>query len=187
METKIKVLTECLNSNAEEAYELYLYYLKATGKEQEVYRVNYVGINSLFDNPADAVMEFVRHGIMDLDYWRFMYLNSASDLHFTDEIGEKVDMTELAKWILNLTDVYDRYEICELLDRMDFQYYYVREMNPTSTWNMGVNSEWLEENELIDSATLLKEDWVALNERFQAYLVERREKYNKENPHLIKS
>jgi hypothetical protein len=52
---------------------------------------------------------------------------------------------------------------------------------------MGVNREWLEENELIDSATLLKEDWVALNERFQAYLAERREEYYKENPHLIKS
>lgn len=187
METKIKVLTECLNSNAKYAYKLYCLYLKATGKRQEVYRVNYEGINALFDNPAEAVIEFVNHEITDLDYWNFMYLNAASDLHFTDELGEGMDITDLCKWILSLEDVYDRYEICELLDDMDFQYYYVKEMNPDSVWNRGVNSEWLEENELIDTCYLLKEDWIVLNTRFQEHLTKCREEYYKENPHLIKS
>lgn len=158
MELKTRALTECFHLNEEVAYKFYLIYIKANNIRQVLYRCDYEGINALFDNPADAVYEFLNNGITSLDHWKFIYLNSASDLQFSDDIDDVINMTEFTDWLLNKVNEEDFKELCEWLDDADFHWYYAQQLLcGSSTYTMMGVSAWLEENK-INSDVLLKSD-----------------------------
>ena len=188
MERRIEALTLCLESeDSTTAYQLYLMYIKAKGIKQELYRLGYEGVNALFDNPAEAVEAFMDKNIQSYDDWRFMYINSSGDLAVCDEITEKVNVAEMAEWLFNESDIYDRIDICEKLDEMDFPYYFVKVMSGNhSYWYRGVFRDWLDNNDIKARELVESTSWDAIQTNFQSFEEEKLKEYYKNNPHLIR-
>ena len=171
MEKTINVLTECINSNTEFAYQLYLLYIKDKQIRQELYRCDKEGINALFDSPADAVEAFMESGVCDLGEWEFLYLNVFGGISFSDDIYPVLNIRTLGEWITKQTDEYLLFDLYEMLDNNDFNYYFVKEISRVipigeqMTYQRKLGA-WLEDNNYY-TKKLLFADWNKIKKEFE--------------------
>jgi hypothetical protein len=187
MERKINAITDCLElGNTEVVYELYLMYIKSKGIRQELYRFGDKGFNELFDTPSEAVKAIMGWGVQSYEEWDFMYINSSGDLELCDSVSEKANMTELANWLINECDIYEKLDVYDKLNYLDFPYNFIKEVGKNrSQWYRVTLSDWLEENN-ISSRELLDMDWDKIVADFENYHEQKLKKYYEDNPHLIK-
>jgi hypothetical protein len=170
MERKINVLTKTLDLNPKRSYQLYLIYIKDRGFRKEIYRCDEEGINELFTTPYEAIQCFMDSHITNLDYWEFMYDNAWGDIYFCDSISEKVDINDMCNWLLKVNNIYDCFDIADLLEDMDFYSYFVTEMSKGENSEYECKlSEWLENVE-VTPLQVFQGDWEALKRQFEASL-----------------
>lgn len=163
MEKRIKqIIVEELKRNYGEAYDIYEDYCKANGIALEVFRCDYEGINALFENPAEAVYAFANAELKPYDcggIWEHMYLNDHNRLVYCDDISEKVNLAPIVEWIFSLED-WDRTEMFMLLDEIDVAYNICREIcKGRSVRFTDMFTEWLEDRDYYNLASLVEEDW----------------------------
>lgn len=171
MDKRIKeIIVEELKSNYGEAYDIYAEYCKAKGIQREIYRCDYEGINALFDNPAEAVFAFVNADLKPTDcggIWEHIYLNDSLQLTYCDDISEKVNLAPIVEWIFSLED-YDRIEMFMRLDEIDVAYNICREIcKGKSVRFTDKFTEWLEDRDYYNLASLVEEDWDSLLADFE--------------------
>lgn len=141
-ERKLNFIIDTLSTDPDYTYEVYLRYIRETGKTQTIFRCVPDEIDKCFSSPSKAVEAYLNAGVRSLDHNNFV-LVTGSRAEFFDNF-EASDLKEVIEW--TLTDPDAKWSLYDCIERLDVWYYFPKVFYK-STSEQSQMSDWLMERE----------------------------------------